>query len=268
MATMRMAPSVLKRPLGMLITSPVHQQPFLASRIVLSQVPRTTLLGLRAYATNQGKQVLLRDHGVFANYVPPEQTPSMLSDFGRWRLTKWRNMKNNVQNLLSVGLIKYKSLYEKWNSRKFLAEAIETYKDMNDAFARGDRSILEEVCLDSMYSNMKNQIKNRNNARWEWKYHGDVEQPKIVCVRCLGSTGISKHGFAIGQVTVKMFTKQSMAVYDKKNRVVGGDPNKIHNVLEYVVFQKTISDPEDIWRIYGKVAAPEKLMSSHATPAA
>lgn len=51
-----------------------------------------------------------------------------------------------------------------------------------------------------------------------------------------------------------------MAVFDKKNRVIGGDPNKIHNVLEYVVFQKTISDPEDIWRIYGKIASPEKLL--------
>jgi hypothetical protein len=36
----------------------------------------------------------------------------------------------------SVGLIKYKSQFEKWNSRKFIAEAEETYKDMNDAFAR------------------------------------------------------------------------------------------------------------------------------------
>lgn len=107
---------------------------------------------------------------------------------------------------------------------------------------------------------MKNQLKTRNNVRWEWKYHGDVEQPKIVCVRCVGTTGVSKHGFAVGQVTVRMFTKQSMAVYDKKNKLIGGDPNKIHNILEYVVFQKTISDPEDIWRIYGKIAAPEKVL--------
>ncbi|KAI7883478.1 hypothetical protein K492DRAFT_205438 [Lichtheimia hyalospora FSU 10163] len=215
----------------------------------------------RMYASNrdqQGKQVLIRDHGVFANYVPPEQSPS-ITDFGRWRLTKWRNLKNGVQNMLSVGLIKYKSQYEKWNSRKFLEVAEETYKDMNDAFARGDREVLEETCLDSMYSTLKNQIKNRGSARWEWRYHGEVEAPKIVCVRCVGTTGLSKHGFAVAQATLRMYTKQSMAVYDKKNRLVGGDPNKVHNILEYVVFQKTISDPEDMWRVYGKIAAPEKL---------
>lgn len=55
---------------------------------------------------------------------------------------------------------------------------------------------------------MKNQLKTRNNVRWEWKYHGEVQQPKIVCVRCVGTTGLSKHGFAVAQVTVKMVTKQ------------------------------------------------------------
>lgn len=43
---------------------------------------------------------------------------------------------NKCSSLFSVGLIKYKSQFEKWNSRKFLAEAEEAYKDMNDAFAR------------------------------------------------------------------------------------------------------------------------------------
>ena len=38
--------------------------------------------------------------------------------------------------IYSVGLIKYKSQYEKWDSRKFVEVAEETYKDMNDAFSR------------------------------------------------------------------------------------------------------------------------------------
>ncbi|KAL0079887.1 hypothetical protein J3Q64DRAFT_1680207 [Phycomyces blakesleeanus] len=227
-----------------------------------SVVAKSALLSIRTYATRDapGKLVLMRDHGVFANYIPSDTAPP-ITDFKNWRLTKWRNLMNNAQNLLSVGLIKYKSQFDKWNSAQFLAVAEETYKDMNDAFARGDRTVLEEVCLDSMYSNLKNQLKQRGNARWEWKYHGDAEAPKIVCVRCVGTTGMSKHGFAVGQVTVKMVTKQSMAVFDKKNRLIGGDPEKIHTVQEYIVFQKTISDPEDIWRIYGKIAPPSKTLT-------
>ncbi|KAI9279804.1 hypothetical protein BY458DRAFT_470557 [Sporodiniella umbellata] len=255
MASLTMVPRLVRPSSGLLANS-LRKQPLLASHVVFSQ---TTLLGLRSYGSkHEPVQIPLRDLGVFANYIPPETSPS-IKDFTNWRLTQWRNLKNSVQNLMSVGILKRKSQFDKWNSQKFLAEAGETYKDMNDAFARGDRDILEEVCLDAMYSNLKNQMKSRNNVRWEWKYHGDVESPRIVCLRCISTTGLSKHGFAIAQVTVRMFTKQSMAVFDKRNRVVGGDPNKIHNVLEHVVFQKTVSDPEDIWRVFGKIAPLEKL---------
>jgi Tim44-like domain len=106
----------------------------------------------------------------------------------------------------------------------------------------------------------------------------------------MGTSGFSKTGFSVGQVTVRMHTKQvnrtpllpclnitsntyapffffftnlnfrfqSMAVYDKKNRLVAGDPHKIQNVREYVVFQRALTDPEDVWKIYGKVAPTEQ----------
>lgn len=35
-----------------------------------------------------------------------------------------------------MGLIKYKSKYEKWDSRKFLEQATDVYVDMNTAFAK------------------------------------------------------------------------------------------------------------------------------------
>jgi hypothetical protein len=39
--------------------------------MVLSQLPKTTVLGIRGYASNQqqGKQILLRDHGVFGMLI-------------------------------------------------------------------------------------------------------------------------------------------------------------------------------------------------------
>lgn len=49
-----------------------------------------------------------------------------------------------------------------------------------------------------------------------------------------------------------------MAVYDKKHRLIAGDPNKIQQIKEYVVFQRALTDPEDIWKVYGKVAPTEQ----------
>lgn len=59
MATMRL--SMLRPQVGLL-----NRQPHLATRIVFQQLPKAAVtLGIRSYATNQGKQILLRDHGVF-----------------------------------------------------------------------------------------------------------------------------------------------------------------------------------------------------------
>lgn len=41
-----------------------------------------------------------------------------------------------------------------------------------------------------------------------------------------------------------------MAVYDKKNKLVEGDPNKVHTMLEYVVFQKTITNTQNICSLW------------------
>lgn len=64
-------------------------------------------------------------------------------------------------------------------------------------------------CINWLHlQNLKNQLKTRNNVTWDWQYHGEVEPPKIVCVRCMGTSGFSKTGFSVGQVTVRMHTKQ------------------------------------------------------------
>lgn len=62
MSSMRL--SMLRPQLGLLT-----KQPQMATSVVFTQLPRASLvLGMRAYATNQGKQILLRDHGVFGEF--------------------------------------------------------------------------------------------------------------------------------------------------------------------------------------------------------
>lgn len=58
--------SMLRPQVGLLT-----KQPQLATKIVFSQLPRASVaLGVRAYSSsgNQGKQILLRDHGVFGKF--------------------------------------------------------------------------------------------------------------------------------------------------------------------------------------------------------
>ncbi|ORZ26537.1 hypothetical protein BCR41DRAFT_348464 [Lobosporangium transversale] len=133
---------------------------------------------------------------------------------------------------------------------RFLGESEEAYIGMNEAFAKGDRGYLEEMCTPSMYAKLKSQLKDRV-GRYEWRYHGLVEKPQIVSIR-QGQIG----GHVLIQMIVRLHTNQSMAVFDKKNKQVAGDLKRITPVLEYIVFQRFITDPEDNWKILGK-ASPD-----------
>ncbi|KAG0343988.1 hypothetical protein BG004_004845 [Podila humilis] len=134
---------------------------------------------------------------------------------------------------------------------RFLGESEEAYIGMNEAFAKGDRKYLEEICTPTMYAKLKGQLKDRV-GRYEWRYHGIIGKPQIVSIR-QGQIG----GHVLIQMIVRLNSNQSMAVYDKKNKVIAGDLKKPVPVLEYIVFQRYITDPEDNWKILGKTAPTE-----------
>lgn len=85
---------------------------------------------------------------------------------------------------------------------RFLPQSEEAYVTMNEAFANGDRVLLEELCTPSMYQKLKSQLKDRI-GRYEWKYHGVIEKPQIVSVR-QGQLA----GYVLVQIIVRLHTNQ------------------------------------------------------------
>lgn len=85
---------------------------------------------------------------------------------------------------------------------RFLGESEQAYIGMNEAFAKGDRKYLEEICTPSMYAKLKGQLKDRV-GRYEWKYHGLVEKPQIVSIR-QGQIG----GHVLIQMIVRLHSNQ------------------------------------------------------------
>ena len=78
---------------------------------------------------------------------------------------------------------------------------------MNEAFAKGDRKYLEEICTPSMYAKLKGQLKDRV-GRYEWKYHGLVEKPQIVSIR-QGQIG----GHVLIQMIVRLHSNQVLLLF-------------------------------------------------------
>ncbi|RUO97644.1 hypothetical protein BC936DRAFT_140787, partial [Jimgerdemannia flammicorona] len=195
------------------------------------------------------------DYGVVDGYVPPEpaNNPSFF-EFRKWRLVKYRNMRNDINNLMHPTRISIIS-----TSRPPPPPLLSLPQ------CRGDRTSLKEVTLDALYANLKNQLKDRKaSAIWEWRCIGFVEPPRIVCVRCTGATISQDSGFAFGQITVRLHSKQTIAVYNDNGKLIQGDRDKVKNVLEFVVFQRILASKTDQWRIYGKV--PETQQSFEKVP--
>lgn len=88
---------------------------------------------------------------------------------------------------------------------RFLGESEEAYIGMNEAFAKGDRKYLEEICTPSMYAKLKGQLKDRV-GRYEWRYHGLLEKPQIVSIR-QGQIG----GHVLIQMIVRLKSNQVRA---------------------------------------------------------
>nr|XP_015289420.1 PREDICTED: 39S ribosomal protein L45, mitochondrial [Macaca fascicularis] len=63
-------------------------------------------------------------------------------------------------------------------------------------------------------------------------------------------------GNVYGQVTVCMHTRQTLAIYDRFGRLMYGQEDVPKDVLEYVVFEKQLTNPYGSWRMYSKIVPP------------
>ena len=78
-----------------------------------------------------------------------------------------------------------------------------------------------------------------------------VEPSRVVAVRCFDNP--PKSGNDIAQITVRMHTKQKLAVYDRFGGLILGSENEEKDVVEYVVFENHIAVVDGEWRLHGKI---------------
>ncbi|KAI9596694.1 hypothetical protein BDF19DRAFT_438336 [Syncephalis fuscata] len=218
------------RPSGLL--GRVAITPFNQSAL-LRPLAGLTLTSTRTYASHsdprQNHRLIVTDHGLIDPFVPlpRSQRPSIFSRAGfRTAVKHWKNIAFTT---FCIGRLRMS--LDGWKPKPFAMEAQEMYEWMNNAFARGAREELREICTENMFSRLKNDMKNRVGT-YKWTLHGQVEPPRVVTARY----GQMATKLFLAQVTVRIHTKQSMAVYNKK------------------VFQRVVGPGErNGWKIYGKV---------------
>lgn len=183
--------------------------------------------------------------GIFEPYVPPEgDGKASIVSASRAKQTV-ELLEKKSKSMLAVR--KIKSFEEDFDSKQFPTLAQEIYIKAHESLANGDRASLKKYVTEKAYPEF------RHNAALKtirWKFLESLEPPRIVHARC--TDVISKENI-FGQVTVRFHTRQQLSVFDRFGRLLHGSDILAKDVLEYVVYEKHLSNLYGGWRVHDKI---------------
>ncbi|XP_055998521.1 39S ribosomal protein L45, mitochondrial-like isoform X2 [Ostrea edulis] len=184
---------------------------------------------------------------VMNSYIPMEKD-------ARKELTSKEKFQEDRKRILGkiskVRFIRFVKKYDTaFNQREFLAHAHHIYITAHNCIKRIREN--EEELIDYVTQNVYGQMtKGMHDKTIEWEFVESMEQPKIVNAAA-GHLGTKDNSYA--QFTVRFHTLQKLAIYNRFGKLIYGDRDRPRYVLEYVLFEKHVSDTEGKWRIAGKI---------------
>lgn len=183
-------------------------------------------------------------------YVPREgdgsksflSSPKEASKEKKDRATMWTKTKRAVRKISKI---------EKdsggFSADYFSEEAVDIYAMAHQAMAAGDLTRLHELVTSRCYKTLSHGMQYKT---LRWRFHANVEPPRLVHAS-LFEQGPNGNQFA--QATIRIHSEQTVAIYDRFGRLAYGDPELKRTVLEFVVFEKRVSDTYGAWRMHGKI---------------
>ncbi|VVC88206.1 unnamed protein product [Leptidea sinapis] len=183
--------------------------------------------------------------GVFEAYVPPEGD-------GKASLVSTARAKQAVQLLEKksksmMAIRKIKSFEEDFDTKEFGNIAKDIYIKAHECLTTRDNRALRTFVTEKAYQEF---LHNTHGKTIRWKFLESLEPPRIVHARF--TDVISKENI-FGQVTVRFHSRQQLAVYSRFGRLVHGSEILAKDVLEYVVFEKHLSNLYGTWRVHDKI---------------
>nr|CAG4649674.1 EOG090X0DDP [Scapholeberis mucronata]SVE93875.1 EOG090X0DDP [Scapholeberis mucronata] len=182
---------------------------------------------------------------VFEPYIPPEGDGklSALSLGGAKQSVELLSKKS--KSMMAVR--KIRSYDEDFSPKDFSDEAQDIYIRAHEALAKKDYDTLHDYVTELSFPLMTHDLRF---CTLKWQFLKSLEPPRVVHVRC---TDIVTKENIFSQVTVRFHTQQLLALYDRFGRLLYGSEVIAKDVLEYVVFEKHLSNTYGKWRIHEKI---------------
>ncbi|XP_017572113.1 39S ribosomal protein L45, mitochondrial [Pygocentrus nattereri] len=191
--------------------------------------------------------------GIVDPYVPPEGDArlSTLSKEGLKQRTE--QLRQSAASQLAIRKIKDHD--SEFSSKEFAVRAQEIFIEAHLALTQFNKEKLHSLVTERCYPEM---VRGNRYKTLRWRFIESLEPPRVVHARCPDM--VSK-GNLYGQVTVRMHSKQTLAIYDRFGRLMLGNEEEPRDVLEYLVMERHLVNPYGCWRLHGKIVpawAPPK----------
>ncbi|KAJ8364959.1 hypothetical protein SKAU_G00137900 [Synaphobranchus kaupii] len=191
--------------------------------------------------------------GVFDPYIPPEGD-ARLSGLSKEGL-KQRKEQLRQSAASQLAIRKIKEHDPKFNTKDFPSHAQDIFIQAHGALTHFNKEKLHILVTERCYPEM---VRGNRYKTLRWTFVESLEPPRVVQARCPDM--VSK-GNLYGQVTVRMHSRQTLAIYDRFGRLMLGDEEVPRDVLEYLVLERHLVNPYSHWRLHGKIVpswAPPK----------
>ncbi|CAI2349619.1 unnamed protein product [Caenorhabditis sp. 36 PRJEB53466] len=187
-------------------------------------------------------------YGIADPYVPPENPASFTDVNNKFDEVKQRMQHKFYNWRMGTSRIRKKQGFEKFDIKTFTAKAEDIYVQAHKALESRDRREMHKYITEYAFAKMWPDVEN-GSVRFELL---EVLEPsRVVAVRCFDNP--PKSGNDIAQITVRMNTRQKLALYDRFGALLLGSENEPKDVVEYVVFENHIAVVDGEWRLHGKI---------------
>ncbi|ELT87519.1 hypothetical protein CAPTEDRAFT_222501 [Capitella teleta] len=190
------------------------------------------------------REIILACTGAIMEPYEPPKGDSVLSSLSGLNI---KGLSDKGKSMNAVR--KIKQYEDDFSVSEFPSLAQEIYLEahalLEDVEKNKDR--LHDLVTEKAYPDMVWKLKNKT---FRWKFVESLEPAKVVRVRA--GNAISKENM-FGQVTVRFHTQQTLALYDRFGRLMVGSEHLVKDCLEYVVFEKHLSEEYSEWRLHAKI---------------
>ncbi|PRW59403.1 39S ribosomal mitochondrial [Chlorella sorokiniana] len=169
----------------------------------------------------------------------------------------WRRFMSTVKTFFT--LAKCQKLIPGFKRQSFKAESLELYKEICGLLAAGNKTTLRQLVTPAVFSDMKRQLKQREDGGWAHVQWDLVKEPSVDDLLTVHGRLImidpkdDTSGFA--QITMRIPSQQRFAAYDRQGKLVAGNPEQAIDVEDFWVFEHALKkSPANRWRLAGRLS--------------